>query len=170
MQRLRSAENRRERLNRDARNVVHGLLRGKRHSGGLRMEAQQPGALVLRAETVFHHAVPNLPGGTVLGDLFEEIVVRVEEKTQSGAELVNVKPATARPLYVFDAVVERERQFLQSRRSSFPNVISADGNGVEARRELRAELEGVDDQPHRRRRRIDIFLLCDVFLENVVLK
>ena len=36
-------------------------------------------------------------------------------------------------------------------------------------RELRAELEGVDDQPHRRRRRIDVFLLRDVFLENVVL-
>ena len=35
---------------------------------------------------------------------------------------------------------------------------------------LDAEFEGVDHQPHRRLRRIDVFLLRDVFLEDVVLQ
>src|SRR5256885_6798318 len=48
-------------------------------------------------------------------------------------------------------------------------ILAANRDGVEPRREMRAELEGIDDQPHGRAGRIDVFLLCDVFLENVVL-
>src|SRR5208283_964369 len=40
---------------------------------------------------------------------------------------------------------------------------------VEAGREFRAELEGIDDQAHARSGRIDVFLLRDVLLEDVVL-
>ena len=133
------------------------------------MKAHQPGALVLGAETGLHYLTPNLPGGAVLGDLFEKIVVRVEEEAQARTELVHVEAAAPRPFDIFDTVVEREREFLQGGRAGLANVISADGNGVEARRELRSELKRVDHQAHRRRRRIDVFLLRDVFLENVVL-
>ena len=76
------------------------------------MEAQQARAVVLRAETVFHQAVPNLAGGAVLADLFEEIVVRVEEEAKARAELVHIKAAAARPLDVLHAVINGERQFL----------------------------------------------------------
>ena len=48
-------------------------------------------------------------------------------------------------------------------------MVSADGDRIEARRELGTELERVHDQPHRRRGRINVFLLRDVFLKNVVL-
>jgi hypothetical protein len=47
---LRAAQHRRERLQRGADHVVVGLLRGERHPGRLRVEAQLPRALILRAE------------------------------------------------------------------------------------------------------------------------
>ena len=68
------------------------------------------------------------------------------------------------------AVAERERQFLRRRRSGFADVIAADRNRIEARRMLRGELDRIRHQPHRRTRRKDVFLLRDVFLENVVLQ
>ena len=124
---------------------------------------------VLRAEAVFHQAIPDLARGAVLRDLFEEIVVRVEEEAEARPEVVDVEAAAARPLDVFDAVVDRESEFLQRGRSGFANVVAADRDGVEARRKFRSELEGVDHQAHRGRGRIDVFLLRDVFLQNVVL-
>src|ERR1022692_4210311 len=93
----------------------------------------------------------------------------VEEKAEARTEIVHIEAPPPRPLYILDAVVQRERQLLQGSRTGFANVVAADGNGVEAGRELRSELKGVDHQPHRRRGRIDVFLLRDVFLENVVL-
>ena len=135
----------------------------------MRVEAHQPRPLVLRAEVVSHYLSPNLASRAVFGNLLKEIVVRVEEKAESRTEIVHFESAPPSPLHILHSVVQRERQFLQCRRSGLANVISADGNGVEARRELGAKLEGIDYQPHRRRRRIDIFLLRDVLLENVVL-
>ena len=154
---------------RHARDVVHRLLRRQRDARGLGVEAHQPGALVLGAEALLHQAIPDFARGAVLGNLLEEIVVRVEEEAEARAELVDIEPAAPRPLHVLDAVVDGECQLLQRGRAGLANVIAADGNGVEARRELGAELEGVDHQPHRRRRRIDVFLLRDVFLQDVVL-
>src|SRR5256886_2651778 len=49
-------------------------------------------------------------------------------------------------------------------------MIAADGNRVELGRELGAELEGINHQAHRGRRRINVFLLRDVFLQNDILK
>ena len=48
-------------------------------------------------------------------------------------------------------------------------MISANGNRVEFRCEVRTKLEGVDHQAHGRSGRIDVFLLRDVFLQDVVL-
>src|SRR5208337_3505263 len=110
-----------------------------------------------------------LARGAIFGDLFKEIVVRVEEEAEARSEIVNVESAAARPLHVFDAVVDGECEFLQRGRSGFANVIAGDGDSVEARSKLRSELEGVNHQAHRGRGRIDIFLLRDVFLQDVVL-
>ena len=65
---------------------------------------------------------------------------------------------------------KRERQFLNRGRAGFADVIAADRDRVELRRVFHAELERVDDQAHRRFGRIDVFLLRDVFLEDVVLQ
>ncbi len=124
------------------------MLSGQRDAGSLGVEAHQTGAVIFRTEPVFHQAIPDLARGAVFGNLFEKIVVRVEKEAEPRPEVVNVEAATARPLDVFDSVVDGEREFLQRRRSGFADMIAADRDGVEARRKLRSELKGVNHQAH----------------------
>ena len=91
VQRLRAAQHGRQRLQRRAHDVVVGLLRGERTSRRLRVEPQRPRARILRAEALAHHALPDAPRGAVLGDLLEEIVVRVEEKRKPRREIVHLQ-------------------------------------------------------------------------------
>src|ERR1700693_3356666 len=112
------------------------------------MEAHQTGSVILGAETVLHQAIPDLARGAVFGDLFEEIVVRIEKKAEPRAEVVDVEATAARPLDVFDAVVDGEREFLQRGRSGLANMVAADRDGVEARRKFRSELESINHQAH----------------------
>ena len=58
VQRLRAAADRRERLDRDAHDVVLRLLRGERRAAGLRVEAERVRARVRRAEPVAHDRRP----------------------------------------------------------------------------------------------------------------
>src|SRR4029077_2388730 len=102
-------------------------------------------------------------------DLFEEIVVGIEEETKAGAELVDLQATAERPFDVLHAVVHRESQFLERGGTRRANVVAADRDRIKAGSKLRAELEGVDYQAHARRRRIDVLLLGDVFLQNIVL-
>src|SRR6185503_11455974 len=60
--------------------VVIGLLRRQRHAGGLGVESQLPRPGVLRMELIAHDARPDPAGGAVLGNLLEEVAVRVEEE------------------------------------------------------------------------------------------
>ena len=169
VQRLGSAQHRRQRLNGGAHDVVVGLLGGERAAGGLGVEAQLERAFLFGPEAVAHDVVPDAARGAVLGNLLEEIVVGVEEEGEPGDKLVQVQPALEAPLHVFDAVAQGEGQLLHGGGAGFADVVAADGDGVPARRVLDAELKGVNHQPHRRRGRVDVFLLRDVFLQDVVL-
>ena len=95
------------RLQRDADDVVVGLLRGQRAAGGLRVEAQLLRARVGRVEPVAHDARPQPPRRAELRDLLEEVVVRVEEERQPLAELVDVEAGVDRRLHVGDARARR---------------------------------------------------------------
>ena len=105
MQGLRSSKHSGQRLYGNPGNIVPGLLRGQRYSRGLGVEAHQPGARVLGAEAVFHDAIPDLARGAILGDLLEEVVVRVEEEAQARTKLIHIQSAVARPFHVLDAVI-----------------------------------------------------------------
>ena len=94
----------------------------------------------------------------------------IEEEAQPRREIVDFESPAQGPFHVLHPIVEGESQFLQRCRTRLPNVIAADGNGVEAWSEERRELDGVDHQPHRRRRREDEFLLRDIFLQDVILQ
>ena len=96
VQRVGAAEHRRQRLQRGADDVVVRLLRRQRDAGGLGVEAQLPGALVSRLEAVAHHFRPELAGGAELGDLLEEIAVRVEEERDARREIVDIEAARRR--------------------------------------------------------------------------
>ena len=97
VQALRAAQHRRQRLERDAHDVVLRLLRGERRAAGLGVEAQQLARLLLGAEALVHDPVPHAPRGAELGDLLEEVVVRVQEERQPRRELVDVEPGGDAP-------------------------------------------------------------------------
>ena len=169
VQRLRAAEDGRHRLQRDAHDVVVRLLRGQRAAGGLRVEAQllRPG--IGRAEAIAHDARPQPPRRAELRDLFEEVVVRVEEERQPLAELVHVESGVDRRLHVGDRVRQREGHLLHGRRSGFADVVAADRDRVPVGQFALAEREDVGDDAERGARRIDVGAAGHVLLEDVVL-
>src|SRR5207302_793487 len=95
-----------------------------------------------------HQPVPDLARGTELGNLLKKVIMAVEEEAQPGAEIVYVQPAAARPFHVLHAVINGECQLLERRGTSFADVVSADGDGVEPGREPGAKLKCVNHQAH----------------------
>src|SRR5689334_21018552 len=108
MKRLRAPKDTGQGLNRDPGNIVHRLLGSERYARSLGMEAHEPRALVLCAKAVFHQPVPDLARRPELGNLFEEIIVGVEEKAEARTKLVHVQAAPPRPLDIFNAVIDGE--------------------------------------------------------------
>ena len=96
--------------------------------------------------------------------------MHVEEEAQARREVVNVQAALERPAHIFEAVGQRERQFLHGGAASLADVVAADADRVPLRHVLRAELDGIGHEAHRRLWREDEFFLRDVFFEDVVLQ
>ena len=71
VQRLTSAQHRCERLDRHAHDIILRLLRRKRRTSGLCMEAQHHRARVASAEAFTHQPSPKPARRAVFGDLFE---------------------------------------------------------------------------------------------------
>src|SRR5919106_1038429 len=109
------------------------------------MEAELLRAGIGRAEALAHDSRPESPRRAEFGDLFEKIVVRVEEEREALAETVDVEPRGDRCLHVRDAVRECEGDFLYGGGSRFANVIPADRDRVPVRQLALAEREGVGD-------------------------
>ena len=145
------------------------LLRRQTHPRGLGVEAQQPRPRLLRPEGVSHLASPDAPGRAVLGQLLEQIVVRVEEEGEPGCELVDLQAAVDPPADIFHAVRKGEGELLRRRRSRLADVVPADRDRVPPRHLLRPELECVDDEPHGRLGRIDPLFLRLVLFQDIVL-
>ena len=169
MQRLRPAHHRRQRLQSDPHHIVLRLLSGQRRTGGLRVEAQHPGAWVLRLEAFAHDPGPHAPGSAELGDLFQEIIVRIEEERKLLGKTVHVQPGLDRCLHIGDAVRQRESHLLHRRRTGLADMVAGDADRVPVRHFGLAEAENIRNQAHRRRRREDIGAAGDIFLQNIVL-
>ncbi len=170
VQALGSPEHGRERLECRTHDVHLGLLRGQRDPCRLRVEAHEQRALATRAEAVAELARPDPAGGAVLGDLLEEVEMRVEEEGEPGREIVDREAALYCCLDVGEAVGERERELLGRIRACLADVVPRDRDRMEERHLARAELDHVHDEPHGRLGRVDPFLLRDVFLEDVGLR
>ena len=80
---------------RRAHDVVLGLLRGERRAAGLDVRAQHPRVRVLGAEALAQELRPHAAQRAVLRDLFEEVVVRVEDPRDARRDLVDVDAASA---------------------------------------------------------------------------
>ena len=121
----------------------------------------------LRAEGLAQLARPDAPRGAELGDLLEEVDLRVEEEAQARGEVVDVEAAVDGLLDVGQAVLEREGELLRGRRAGLADVVAGDRDRVPARHLRRAPLDHVAQQAHRRVDREAPLLLGDVLLEDV---
>src|SRR5215204_263702 len=111
MQALCPAEDGGERLEGRPRDVVEGLLGGKGNAGGLRVEAHVQRTLVTGSVLLLHHGRPDAPRGAELGDLLEEVYVRVEEEREARREVVHVEPRLYARLHVGEAVGQGKGEF-----------------------------------------------------------
>ena len=167
VQRLRPAQHRGKRLDRRPDQVHLRLLRRQRDAGGLRVEAHQPRARVLRPVLLAHLPRPDPPRRPVLRDLLEEVEMRIEEEGEPRREGVDVEAALDARLDERESVGEREGELLRRVRAGLADVVAGDRDRVHERHVLRAPLDHVHHEPHRRRGREDPLLLRDVLLEDV---
>src|SRR5918999_4667368 len=103
MQALRSSEHRSERFRGGPHDVVVGLLRGEADAGRLGVELEHPGAFLGCLVPLSHPASPDPAGGPELGDLLEEVDMRVEEEAEAGGEVVDVETTPEAELDVGEA-------------------------------------------------------------------
>src|SRR5437588_12806021 len=134
------------------------------------MEAQHQGTRIPGAIALPQMTRPDPPRGAELGDLLEEVDVRVEEEGETWREGVDVEAPLDAGIDVGEAVGEGERELLHSCRAGLANVIAGDGDRVPARNLAGAVLDRVDHQPHGWLGRKDVLLLGDVLLQDVVLE
>jgi hypothetical protein len=169
VQRLGAAQDRGERLEGRAHDVVLRLLGRQRRAAGLRVEPEHEAPRVRRPEALAHEARPHPPGGSELRDLLEEAHVAGEEEGQPRSELVHREPGVQGRLHVGDPVRERERHLLDRGRPGLAHVVAADRDRVPSREALAAVGEQVRDEPHRGLRRVDVRAPRGVLLQQVVL-
>ena len=118
---------------------------------------------------IAHDAGPHATRATELGDLLKEIVMRVEEETETRCESIHVETRVNGGLHVCHAVGEGEGDLLRGGRSGFAHVVAGDGNGVPLGHVVRGPREGVGHKAHAVADGIDVGSARNVFLENVVL-
>src|SRR5439155_12311263 len=103
----------------------------------------------------FHLARPDAPGGAEFGDLFEKVVVAVEEEGQPRGEFIDIQAAVLALTDILETIGQGERQFLRRRRARLADVVPANAYGVPSWHFPAAELDRVHDEPHGRLGRID---------------
>ena len=167
MQRLGSAKNPCEGLQRRPHDIILGLLPGQRAPGCLRMKAKHHRTRILRTVLFLHPPGPDPARGPVLRDLLEKIQVRIEKERQARGEIVHFHSPLEARFHVCEAVGQRERQLLRRRRTGLPDVVPADRNGIPLWHFLRAKLNHVGHDPHGGTRRIDPFLLRNILFQDI---
>ena len=148
--------------------VVEDVLRGQRPAAGLAVRAQAERLGVLRVELA-HQPRPQRPGRAHLGDLHEEVHADRPEEGQPRRELVDRHAGGEAGADVLDAVGQRVRELEVGRRSGLLDVVAGDRDRVEARHLRGGVAEDVGDDPHARRRRVDVGVADHELLEDVVL-
>ena len=170
MQGLGAAQHSGQGLEGDAHDIVLGLLGGERDPGGLGVEAHQPGARVLGAEGLTHLTGPDAAGGAVFGDLFEEVVVGVEEERQARGELIDIQAALQRPAHVLEPIGQGKGELLGSGGAGLADMVAGDADGVPLGDAGRAVFDGIHHQAHGGLGGEDILFLGDILFEDVVLE
>ena len=169
VQRLRAAQYRGHGLDCRTHNVVFRLLCRQCRAGSLCMKTQHPRLRILRLEFFPHHACPDLARRTELGNLFQKIVVRIEEERQPRCKTVDVKPLCHRCFDIGNAVRQRKCNLLRRCRSCLAHVIAGDGNRIPLRHLGPSPRKHVRDDAHCVPDWIDIRPARNVFLQHIIL-
>jgi hypothetical protein len=106
----------------------------------------------------------------VLGDLLEEVDVRVEEEGETGGELVDLQSGGSCRLHIGESVGQGEGQLVGGRGSGLADVVARHRHRVEAGHFGRAVADDVCHQSQRRSGREHVLLLGLVLLQHVVLE
>src|SRR5690606_24666801 len=130
----------------------------------LRVKTQHHRLFVLRLETIPHYLCPEAARGTKLCDLFNKVVVRIEEERKPRSEIINVEADLYGGFDITDRVGKSECDLLGGRRACLSNVIAGDRDRIPIRNLFCTERKGVRDEPERRCRRKDVGSAGDVFL------
>ena len=170
VERVGAAEHRRQRLQRRPDDVVVRLLRGQRHAGRLAVEAQLPRSLAswrrtgracARAQSVRAARYLAISSKKSLWALKKNDMRGTKSSTSSPASTPHCtysRPSRSVNASSCSAVAPASRMWYPLTEIVFHRGTSS-----------RAEREDVGDEPHRRTRRKDVFLLGDELLEDVVL-
>ena len=132
----------------------------------MRAQAQRLGVLGLE---LGHQPRPQCAGGAHLGDLHVEVHPDRPEEAQPRRERIDVEADVEARADVLDTVGQRVRELEVVRGPGFLDVVAGDRDRVEPRHLLRGVREDVGDDPHRRRRRVDVGVADHELFEDVVL-
>ncbi len=167
--RLRAAEHGSHGLGADAHDVVVGLRADQRRAAAHHAEAEHLRLGILDAVTLLQQFRPQPPAGAELADLLKEIHVHVEEEAQTAGELLHIAAAADQLVAIGQPVGQRVAHLLDRRTTGVAHMGAGDADGVEARRLLVGEQDGVGDQAHRGLDREDPGAARHILLEDVVL-
>ena len=159
----------REVLDCGAHDVVLRLLRHERAAAGLCVRAQHHRARIFRAVLLLEQARPEAPDRAVLGDLFEEVVVGVEDPADAGGEFVDREAAFKGRVHIGTGVGEAEADLLGGRAARIADVVSAHADRVPLGHVFRAIDHDVGGEADARAGGIDVGAPRDILLEHVVL-
>ena len=104
-----------------------------------------------------------------LATSMKKFIPIAQKKDSRGRELVDGHPGREPGADVLDAVGQRVGQLEVGGRPGLLDVVAGDRDRVEARHPRRGVAEDVGDDPHARRRRVDVGVADHELLEDVVL-
>ena len=133
------------------------------------MEAQSLCLGVVDAESVVHDAGPESTGSTEFPDLFEEIIVTVEEEGHPGGGDSRVQARVLGGLEVGDPIPQGVGDLLNGGATSFAHMVARNRNGIETGGGFLCEAKEVHRQPHGGGGVESIIPPGDELLEDVVL-
>src|SRR5258705_9490167 len=120
-------------------------------------------------ESLAHDPSPQSASRAELCNLFQKLIVRVEEESYARRERIYFQPTVDCRLYIGDCVGKRERNLLRRSRAGFANVITGNRNCVPSRDFADAVGEDVSHDSQALARGIDVSSARNVFLQDVVL-
>ena len=126
-------------------------------------------ARIFCVEALAHDAGPEAARGAEFGDLFDEVVVRVEEEREARGEAVDIETGVDGGLDVRHAIRQGEGDLLRGGGAGLAHVVAGDGDGVPLGDFGGGPGEHVGDDAHGVGHRIDVGPARDVLLEDVVL-